>query len=761
MIWYFTGGALALLACAWGIGLALLVLPRRWQRFWPAFCPACGLALQSGTVWVGANASLPGTQRWAVLVQLLPVAVFLLAVWRAGGWRRCGSLLRTGAARFWPQWLLMACCFVALTYPLTRPPEMLNAVSLGSCDAADYAGGGRVLLEFSRHDEVGFVAASEVTRVGTTAHFYEFWLRLNHFTPSALLALNGPVLSARPDQLVTVLGVVLHVLGLPLVFWLARAAFRVRTFSAGIITALYGFNPILLYAVYQTALGQLLAAPAVALLTWTGMQAFRAAGRGNLALWHWAPLFLVGHWIILGSYNFVLLFCYAPLLAWAGAQTIFRRRWRLLPRWLVFLALQVMLATALFPARVFTVIERLQLFQGTPFGWRIPPFGPAGWFGVFRDEKLAPAALPLAWAVGGLLLGALLLCGAFLLPRLRQRAFLLAGERWLLALAFIIPTFCGYVILLSGVGGSASYDGYKLFCVLYPGTLIGLCLWLDPWSRQFSRRFGVWVPGAALALLLGALQGLAWPRFNAAVRGSGLTLDPALRDVARIETLPEVHSLNLCLEFYWHRLWANALLLRRPQYFALPTYEGRRPTELRGDWDLRNRLLSLRTLNPEDTIELNSSFFLVRRAAPGWVDLGFGTGWFAAEQRRGEYWRWGGNGAEISLVNPHPYPVRAVLRFRGRTLTNDRPMDVDFVTPAPAGETTTRTPIWHGVFGDYYQSSENIPLELPPGTSTLVFRSPLPAREPTADDPRALMFALSQLEIDALEPKPAALSALP
>lgn len=759
MIWYFTGGALALLIYFWGIGLAILVLPRRWRGFWPAVCPLCGVALQSLVVWIAANVGLPGTQHWAIPTLALPVAFCALAAWRVGGVRRFGELLLIGARRFWPQWLFMAVCFAFITYPLTRPPGCLNAISIGSCDAADYAGGGRVLMEFSRADRIGFLDESEVTRLGSAGNFYEFWLRLNHFTPSALLALNCPVLRCRPHELVSLLGVVLLVMNTPAVFWLARAGFRLRAKAAGAVTALYGLNPILLYAVYQTALGQLLAAPTMAILTWAGLRAFHAArGRAEAprrrrALWAWSGLFLVCHWALLGSYNFALLFCYAPPAAWVCGRTLLTRQWIVGLRWLGFVALQILLAGLLFPARAATIFERIFLFNATRFGWKIPPFGPAGWVGVFADEKLTPAQPWVASAVALAVLTALAISAVVVLQRFRKRPSGPTRNAWLLALSFLIPAFSGYAILLADPTGNASYDAYKLFCVFYPGTLAALCLWLEPWRRLEHVTFGI--SRALLLLGLIALQLLLWPRFDAAVRRSNLIIDGALRDLSRVEAQhTEIRSVNVLLDSYWQRLWANTLLLRCAQYFAMPTYEGRQPTALRGEWDLRNgRLVIARTAASADTLELNEGYYLVRRAAPAWLDLTFGSSWFPAEQRRDEHWRWAGEGAEVELLNPHPYPLSATLRLRGRSLTDGRSIEVEFVAANGNGAAApTPARVWSGEFGNYFRSSENIPLRLASGRNRIIFHSPQPARTPTPEDPRALMFALTRLELDDLKP---------
>ena len=48
--------------------------------------------------------------------------------------------------------------------------------------------------------------------------------------------------------------------------------------------------------------------------------------------------------------------------------------------------------TSLFcPGRLVSLGQRLLLFNKTPFGWPIPGFYPAGWYGVFTDIHLHPA----------------------------------------------------------------------------------------------------------------------------------------------------------------------------------------------------------------------------------------------------------------------------------------------------------------------------------------------------------------------------------
>ena len=54
-------------------------------------------------------------------------------------------------------------------------------------------------------------------------NFPDYWLRLNHFTPSALIALNGSVLGFVPHELATLVTALALAAVVPLVFWISRA----------------------------------------------------------------------------------------------------------------------------------------------------------------------------------------------------------------------------------------------------------------------------------------------------------------------------------------------------------------------------------------------------------------------------------------------------------------------------------------------------------------------------------------------------------
>src|SRR5690606_29319817 len=120
----------------------------------------------------------------------------------------------------------------------------------------------------ARGDRGGFLGLTEVVSVGSTDNFLDFWLKLNHFTPSALIALNGSLSGKAPYELTGILTVVLLVLVIPVVYLVARSVFRFRPAPALWLGFIFGLSPINWYAAYHVAPAQLIAAMGIGLVTW-------------------------------------------------------------------------------------------------------------------------------------------------------------------------------------------------------------------------------------------------------------------------------------------------------------------------------------------------------------------------------------------------------------------------------------------------------------------------------------------------------------
>lgn len=728
MIYLSVSFGLLLHFLLWGVGAALLVTPARWRSFWPVWIAPCGIALQSAVVWIGVHTTLAGTNAYAWAAELIPVALLALGLHRRGA-LRSGRELR----RFAGVGILMAVCLLLLTLPLSRVSKVLTTASIGSCDAADYAAGARVFQEFSRNDRSGFIGLTEVAGVGSTDNFFDFWVKLNHFTPSALMAFNGTIFALQPHEVAGLLTVVLLVTVLPMVYWLARSTAGLGRGASGWLTLLYGISPITWYATYHVAPGQILAAQAIALLTWGAIALWKEpeSRRAGLA---YAGLLMVGFGIIWGAYNFIVIVCLVPAVGCVGGWAMAGREWGRFLRWLGWLVLPLAVSGFFYFERATGLVERFHLFQKYDFGWKIAGLWPEGWLGMVDGRGPRPLGEfsgPISWVLGTLVV--LLPITAALLARSKR-----PKQAWQAA-AFFLPVMAGYGYLQwRGVmlDNNASYDAYKLFSVFYPVLLLALCHWLV-WLKARSSLLRVLALGMMVVVTGFNLR--AAYLFSERVESTLLVVDKDIVAISEVETLDQVHSMNMMVQDFWARLWANSFMLRKAQYFPTHTYEGRIDTPLRGEWDFNGGILQVKVPGPDCKV-VNNRFSLVRTSSRYFLRARLGEGWYGTERLRARQtvlWNWTKGEAAIELENPQNRPLKVTLRFMARSLIKrDLQVWIDGRHLRTMQLDTTLAPL------------SIPPIAVPPGKITIWLRSSQPPTRADEHDERLLGFAAYAIVVD-------------
>lgn len=726
MMYFAVAFGLLLHVLFWGVGLAVLTIPRPWRRFWPVLVVPAGFGLQSLVVWVGAYANLPGTNSYAGWSELIP-AVLLAVAWR----RRSVRAWSRDAARFGVVAAVTAGCVVLIVLPLALAARGLTTVSLGSCDAGDYAAGARVFMEFARSDRTGFLGLTEVVSVAATNNFFDFWLRLNHFTPSALIAFNGTMLDCTPDELTGVLTAVVFASTLPVVFWMARAVMRYSSTVSIAIAFLYGLNPVGWYAVAHVSIGQLFAAQAIVLITWAGVALWRGRLDGRRAA-AFGGVLAIGYALVLGSYNFILLVCLVPALAFAGGLAIWRSEWRRLGIWALAMFTPLVVSGAVFWERMAGLVDRFRLFRAFDFGWPIPALTPEGWLGMVSGPGLEPwRVLGLRWVLAAAVVA--MLVWTF------ERAVRLGRSAAWTAACLSVPVLIGYWFLevrAARLGTNASYDAYKLFAVFYPGLLAACCWWVT--LRRGSRRLGEWLMVAALAAVVLAFNVIADGMFTYRFWKAPLVVGNELKQLRKIEAMPDVASINMRVPDMWSRLWANAFLLRKPQYFLTHTYEGRLNTELRGEWDLVGGMIAVKP--PGDALrQIAPHYALVDTRSPQYLRASAGEGWHNEERvpRTDVRWQWTQGDATVRIENPHSYSLAIECTLDGWAPNgSDWTLSLAGSTAAPAvriGAERTKT---------------HFPrLTVPPGVSTIVLHSLHTPASDAPGDARTLGVCVFGLEL--------------
>jgi len=719
MLYYLTAIGLVAHTCFWGLGLALISLPRFWRRWAWLFAPGFGFALQSAVVWAGVHTSVAGTEVYARWTELIPLTLLAVGIVQNKGplmWRFGGLSI----IAVFTGWFFLA--------PMTKSGSGLTTSSLGNCDQADYAAGARVFQEFSRDDRTGFLGLPEVTKVRSADYFFDFWVRLNHFTPSALIAHNAAVFGVPSYRLVSVSAVVVLLLNLPLVFFLGRIAVGLKGMWLLFFLAVYALSPLNAYAVYHGQLGQLYAAHGIGLLTCAIFGASRIVLRGP-TVWSFMPMVGVAFWLLAGSYNFIIPVCLAPGGAWLLTQWRIPRQRRSIGLVLAMTSLALISCAAIFWGRFDGLVERFSLFHEYNFGWAMPLFSPEGLLGLLRDSSLNawPWAIRIILSVATI---SLWLAGLWTLF-LRQKPAAWAS------LALVVPVMVGWTMLAreSRVRANASYDAYKLVAVFLPCLLAGLLAWLP------TLRWKTFAVRAAAAFLMTVVLVFNLSRDEHFRRQMAVPPLRVTRNISELELLEKddrFSSFNMLVDDYWSRLWANAFLLKRPQYFLTHSYEGRHDTPLRGEWNLSDSLLHSVPVRPEDFVQFNSRFFLARVAAPGLMQLDYGDGWYAEERSGPRRWRWCDGNGRIVATNPTEKPVRVRLRLLLQAFLS-RDLTLKLNEQSLSNRSVDKSSVQVVEFESFY---------LPPGQSTLTLAGDYGV--PGGGDDRKLAFALYGFEMRAL-----------
>jgi hypothetical protein len=126
------------------------------------------------------------------------------------------------------------------------------------------------------------------------------------------------------------------------------------------------------------------------------------------------------------------------------------------------------------------------------------------------------------------------------------------------------------------------------------------------------------------------------------------------------------------------------------------------------------------------------------------VNLQYLNGWHQPEGWLGDFGRWAQGNAVQKILNPHPFALRARLRF----------------SMFSAGPRTVRlklngTEIWQTKLTDNQLISASLSaLRLEPGESKLEWETDEPAIK-VGSDPRDLAFVLRNLHLDVLREAPA------
>jgi hypothetical protein len=250
--------------------------------------------------------------------------------------------------------------------------------------------------------------------------------------------------------------------------------------------------------------------------------------------------------------------------------------------------------------------------------------------------------------------------------------------------------------------------------------LAAACWWVT--LRRGSQPLAQWpaIVATAGVVLLFNLAGDGM--FFWAMCRAPFAVGSELKQLRRIEAMPDVKSVNMRVPDMWPRLWANALLLRKPQYFVTDTYEARWHTPLQGDWDLESGLIAV---NPGTGArrQLSPHYALVDTRGPTYVRAELADGWHPGEfdPKNGERWNWTKGVATLRIENPQAAPLAVTVTLDGWSFEGEPALTVI------GGDGVASQPL---ELGGQRVRAQFSPVTVPPGVSMLTLH---PSRPPMAE----------------------------
>jgi hypothetical protein len=221
-----------------------------------------------------------------------------------------------------------------------------------------------------------------------------------------------------------------------------------------------------------------------------------------------------------------------------------------------------------------------------------------------------------------------------------------------------------------------------------------------------------------------------------------LVVDAEVVALGKIEQMPQVSSVNLRLENGWSRLWANAFLLRKPQYFEIHTYEGRRSTALKGEWDLLGDFFHFE-LPGADSLHPVPGYTLLKCQSPWYIGAAMYGGWgeiVRDDPLPARRTRWAtAPDPWMVLRNPQTVPLRITLSLVLRSL-RQRECQIKLGGVQIAWLAVSETP----------QTWSTAELVLQPGETRLDFFSPQPPDRVGGRLKRPVSFAVDGVNIRVL-----------
>lgn len=576
-----------------GMGVTILFTPKNLKRYALLLSPLVGYCYLTLIGWYCYILNLSGTDTYGLIIIFPPIIFLYLGLKKAKA--KVFESKRLFYTEFIAPLIVGIFCFSLISLPFYTNLNGLTSIAIGNNDIASYASNATYLKEFPRSSTVG--ALEQLGFKSTVEPVFGAFLSTAF--PSSLFSLET-------YQIQNLSISVFFLFSILLVFVLARKLFGYDPYPAIAAAVLYGLNPIMYYTVYQGFQSQVIAtglALCVFLLYFHALNDCKAVSD----YYSYLPLAILFNWGISLTYPHMLIFIYAPLVAYLLLISIHNRSISLALRWASFVMVVFLVSFVLSPHRGRLLVSYLFLMAKVDAGWYMPWFSPDIVFGIPLNEiylhsgfERTVVSIPLVFFI---------ILGFFNIHKTEWRPILFAGS----SLSVILV---GYT-LLSYMGkaevGWGGYKSYKFLSFFLPLMILSSLNLFSKIQLTSINRMS-YLLTFILTILIG-LNVLSAYKNSSAVKKNHREVSRDVADLKKIQKDPLVTSINILETDWWDIMWEANFLMRKKLYFKTPTYYS--ASNLDGEWDLvrcpSGSMNQLATL-PDNVIPVNSSYRLTKHS---------------------------------------------------------------------------------------------------------------------------------------------------
>lgn len=709
-----------------GIGLTILLCPKKFQNYTIFFAPLVGLAYISAFSWWGIHFFPGGINSFIYPLLLVPAFFLVSAIWIKK--EVFQSLVRYPGKD--TLWLILVCTvvFIIISLPEIFLLNSPNVLVIGNNDIINYATISKFLVSSSLVNPVP----------GVDAHIL-YLIENDNFGAFVAAAVPSAIFSVQTYMMQNTIENLFCIFSLPIIYIIAVEIFRYRPMIAIIASFIVGLNFNLIYILYTGFVGQVLGCGMfLALLSVTLYPILNC--REDKEFWDYIPLAAIFLFGVIATYSVFIPLFFVPALGFLGLTVILKKSLKAILLSAKFLLITSVIGFVIaIPLAINKFNELVYFSHSIPAGWPMPVLTPERAVGLAGNDLNWLLIQNAAWNTPPipLILRIILSLSVIIIIFLSLRD-LFRSERKLFyfALIFIGIISIGYLYysIIGIIAPVYSGDSYKAYKLLTYGLPVILIIFFSYFRNIdiFNSKKKNWLCIVALTLFI---AGVLWSGIAMMdmVSQKSYPIKPNIIDLQKINNMQNVSSINIEESGYSDQMWIYYFLfMNKTLYLKYSTYFQKSP--LIGDWNLESTHNDI--LNPgntSDKIPLNDDYYLVKNDSL--QDVRFINGWYEPEYNPHGAFRWTGRDNETPTLGVYSSNLTSMdisLTYVPLIQNNSFSVELD------------NKNITDCTSSNYCEIKR---LVITPGDHTLIFNPKIPPTSPGPADSRTLGYAFIFINI--------------